>query len=58
MLELNVTERIQQQPAKKNWAIYNSDMAALFSERNTHPVDSPEREAMAEKILALWVSEG
>jgi hypothetical protein len=33
-------------------------MAELFTERNKYPVDSPEREAAARAILALWVAEG
>jgi hypothetical protein len=39
-------------------ASYNSKMAALFSERDIHPVDSPERTAAVERILALWYAEG
>jgi hypothetical protein len=33
-------------------------MASLFAVRDQYPVDSPEREAAAEAILALWVAEG
>jgi hypothetical protein len=33
-------------------------MVELFRERDRHPLDSPEREAAAQAILALWVSEG
>jgi hypothetical protein len=33
-------------------------MTALFAERDKYPVDSPEREAAAEAILAHWVAEG
>ena len=33
------------------WAAYNLKMAALFTERNKHPMDSPEREAAAQAIL-------
>ena len=40
------------------WAAYNLKMAALFTERNKHPMDSPEREAAAQAILALWVAQG
>jgi hypothetical protein len=32
-------------------------MFELFRERDRHPLDSPEREAAAQAILALWVSE-
>ena len=45
-------------PAERKWADYNQRMVALFAERNLHPVDSPERTAVAERILALWVAEG
>jgi hypothetical protein len=44
--------------AEQKWAAYNSKMATLFRERNKYPVDSPEREAAAKAILALWVAEG
>jgi hypothetical protein len=44
--------------AEHNWASYNQKMAALFVERDRHPVDSPERTTAAEEILALWVAEG
>jgi hypothetical protein len=44
--------------AEQNWAAYNRKMADLFAERNKYPVDSPEREAAAKAILALWVTEG
>jgi hypothetical protein len=44
--------------AELKTARYNEKMAALFTERNYHDVDSPEREAAAEAILALWVAEG
>jgi hypothetical protein len=44
--------------AEERWASYNRRMADLFRERDTHPVDSPERTAAAERILALWVAEG
>jgi hypothetical protein len=33
-------------------------MVALFAERNRSPLDSPEREAAAQAILALSVEEG
>ena len=39
-----------------NWAAYNYKMATLFVERNRHPVDSPERQVAAERILALWLT--
>jgi hypothetical protein len=44
--------------AEQKLAAYNARMAALFAERDTHPVDSPERTEVAERILALWVAEG
>ena len=44
--------------AEHKTARYNEKMAALFAERNKHDVDSPEREAAAQAILSLWVSEG
>ena len=44
--------------AEQNWAAYNRKMADLFAERTKYPVDSPEREAAAKAILALWVTEG
>jgi hypothetical protein len=37
---------------------YNERMAALFAERNAHQVGSPEWDAVAERIMALWVAEG
>jgi hypothetical protein len=40
------------------WAAYNARMVELFRERNQHTVDSPEREAVAQAILALWVAQG
>lgn len=45
-------------PDEKRWAEYNSRMAYLFAERNKHPMESAERTAVAERILALWFSEG
>ena len=39
-------------------AAYNYKMATLFVERDKHPVDSPERQVAAERILALWITEG
>jgi len=45
-------------PIALNWAAYNASMAALFTVRNQHDVDSPEREAVAQQILALWAAEG
>ena len=44
--------------AEQKWAAYNARMAALFRERNKHDVNSPEREAAAQRILALWAAEG
>ena len=44
--------------AEQNWAAYNRKMAELFAERDKYPVDSPEREAAAKAILALWIAEG
>jgi hypothetical protein len=43
---------------EKKWANYNLKMADLFRGRDQYPVDSPERTAMAERILALWYTEG
>ena len=43
---------------EQKWASYNEKMVELFRERDRHPLDSPEREAAAQAILALWVSEG
>jgi len=40
------------------WVEYNYRMATLFVERDKHPVNSPERQIVAEKILALWITEG
>jgi hypothetical protein len=33
-------------------------MAARFSERDTHQVDSPGRDAAAQRVLELWLAEG
>jgi hypothetical protein len=44
--------------AEAKWAAYNQKMATLFAQRDTHPMDSPERDAVVEKIMALWVAEG
>jgi hypothetical protein len=44
--------------AELKTARYNAKMADLFIKRDKYPVDSPEREAAAEAILALWVAEG
>jgi hypothetical protein len=46
--------------AKKagGWEAYNTKMTSLFTERDQHPLESPERTAAAEKILALWYAEG
>jgi hypothetical protein len=53
----NSSDQIELTPEQK-WAAYNSKMTALFAERDKYPVDSPEREAAAEAILAHWVAEG
>lgn len=42
----------------EKWTAYNGKMAVLFADRDTHPVNSPERHVAAERILALWVTEG
>jgi len=57
MPDENETDKIRL-AAEQKWAAYNSKMAALFMERDQHPVDSPEREAVAQRILELWASEG
>lgn len=57
MPEQNEPEQSKTAPEQK-WASYNEKMAELFRERDRHPLDSPEREAAAQVILALWVSEG
>ena len=44
--------------AEQKWVAYNRKMADLFAERDKYPLDSPEREAAAKTILALWVAEG
>lgn len=44
--------------AKQRWETYDGKMAALFSERNKYPLDSPLREAVAIRILTLWIAEG
>ena len=41
--------------AEPKWAAYNYNMVTLFVERDKHPVDSPERQIVAERILALWI---
>jgi hypothetical protein len=43
--------------AEAKLADYNQRMATLFAERNTHPVSSPEWDAVAERIMSLWVSQ-
>jgi hypothetical protein len=45
-------------PADAKWAAYNAKMVTLFAERDTFPMDSPERDAVVEKIMALWIAEG
>jgi hypothetical protein len=57
LLESANTQHIEQAAAQK-WAVYNAKMAELFADRNMYPMDSPEREAAAQAILALWVAEG
>ena len=57
MPDENNSDQIELTPEQK-WAAYNSKMTALFAERDKYPVDSPEREAAAKAILALWVAEG
>jgi hypothetical protein len=47
----NNSDQIELTPEQK-WAAYNSKMTALFAERDKYPVDSPERGAAAEAILA------
>jgi hypothetical protein len=42
-------------PADEKWTAYNTKMAVLFAERDTHPVNSPARLVAAERILALWI---
>ena len=44
--------------AEQKWAAYNLKMVDLFAKRDKYPVDSPEREAAAKAILALWIAEG
>jgi hypothetical protein len=44
--------------AEQKCAAYNRKMAELFAERDKYPVDSPERDAAAKAILALWIAEG
>jgi len=57
-----VLEQSEQEQSKiahgQKWASYNEEMVELFRERDKHPLDSPEREAAAQAILAQWVSEG
>lgn len=57
MPEPNYAEQSSNDTEQK-WAGYNGAMRRLFAERDTHPIDSPERTAVAEKIRTLWVSEG
>ena len=57
MTERNETEEIKSSGDLK-LAAYNTRMAELFGERDKYPVDSPERTAAAEKILAHWWTEG
>jgi len=51
-------EDVNKTAPDQKWASYNAKMASLFAVRDQYPVDSPEREAAAEAILALWVAEG
>jgi len=39
-------------------AAYKLKMASLFTERNKHDVDSPEREAAAPAMVAPWAAKG
>jgi hypothetical protein len=55
--EQNESEQSRTAPDQK-WALYNEKMVELFRERDKHPLDSSAREAAAQAILALWVSEG
>jgi hypothetical protein len=57
MSEPRDTEQIRL-ATDQNWAAYNRKMADLFTERNACALDSPERTAVAERILALWVKCG
>ena len=57
MPEQNEPGQSETAPERK-CASYNEKMVELFRERDRHPLDSPEREAAAQAILALWVSEG
>ena len=57
MPEPNAAE-LAKTAVEQKTAAYNRKMAGLFAERNKHAVNSPEREAAAEAILALWVAEG
>jgi len=61
LLKCTVPEPIeadQIRSAALKWAAYNAKMGDLFMERDKYPVDSTEREAAAQAILALWVAEG
>jgi hypothetical protein len=51
-------EADQIKTAALKWAAYNARMANLFLERDKHPLDSAEREAAAQAIMALCVAEG
>ena len=54
-----LTEAQQTRTAAEHKLVaYNNKMVTLFVERNTHQIDSPERTAVVERIVALWWSEG
>jgi hypothetical protein len=52
------TEADQIETATLKWAAYNAKMAELFVERDKYPLDSPERESAAQRILDLWEANG
>jgi hypothetical protein len=53
-----IEPKMEKTAAEQKLSACNARMADLFLERNKYAVDSPEREAAAEQILALWVAEG
>jgi len=44
--------------AEQKTTAYYEKMAGLFTERNKYAVGSPERQAAAEAIPALWAADG
>ncbi|MGA2171334.1 MAG: hypothetical protein ABSG62_24380 [Terracidiphilus sp.] len=38
--------------------VYNKKVAALFAERDKHPMEPPGRDAAVQRIMGLWVAEG